>query len=89
MGGDSNTATRDLGSRFTFPRKSTVTSFAAQRIQVISQRIMTRTNLVKIMDEYGLYKDDRKRKTIEEVLGKIADGVPTDYEANLVINLSC
>jgi len=60
--------------------QSTVTSFAAQRIQVISQRIMTRTNLVEIMDEYGLYKDDRKRKTIEEILGKMR----SDISVNMI-----
>ena len=60
--------------------QSTVTSFAAQRIQVISQRIMTRTNLVKIMDEYGLYKNDRKRKTIEEILGKMR----SDISVNMI-----
>jgi uncharacterized protein involved in exopolysaccharide biosynthesis len=58
--------------------RSTVTSFAAQRIQVISQRVMTRTNLVKIMDEYGLYADDRKRKTIEEILGKMRSDIAID-----------
>jgi uncharacterized protein involved in exopolysaccharide biosynthesis len=58
--------------------QSTVTSFAAQRIQVISQRVMTRTNLVEIMDEYGLYKDDRKRKTIEEVLAKMREDISID-----------
>jgi uncharacterized protein involved in exopolysaccharide biosynthesis len=60
--------------------QSTVTSFAAQRIQVISQRVMTRTNLVEIMDEYGLYKDDRKRKTIEEVLA----GMREDISINMI-----
>ena len=58
--------------------QSTVTSFAAQRIQVISQRIMTRTKLVEIMDKYELYKDDRKRKTIEEVLGKMRRDISID-----------
>lgn len=58
--------------------QSTVTSFAAQRIQVISQRVMTRTNLVEIMDKYGLYKDDRKRKTIEEVLAEMREDISID-----------
>ncbi|MDH3901251.1 MAG: Wzz/FepE/Etk N-terminal domain-containing protein, partial [Gammaproteobacteria bacterium] len=55
--------------------QSTVTSFAAQRIQVISQRVMTRTNLVEIIDEYGLYKDERKRETIEVVLSKMREDI--------------
>ena len=47
---------------------STVTSFAAQRIQTISQRVMTRDNLMRIIDKYDLYVKDRKRYTTEEVL---------------------
>ena len=58
--------------------QSTVTSFAAQRIQVISQRVMTRTNLVRIMDEYGLYEDDRNRKTIEEILNEMRENISVD-----------
>jgi len=58
--------------------KSTVTSFAAQRIQLISQRVMTRTNLVEIMDKYGLYKDERRRQTIEEVLTQMREDISVD-----------
>ncbi|MEW8349310.1 MAG: lipopolysaccharide biosynthesis protein, partial [Candidatus Thiodiazotropha taylori] len=39
--------------------RSTVTSYAGERIQVISQRVMTTENLGKIIDSYGLYKDER------------------------------
>jgi uncharacterized protein involved in exopolysaccharide biosynthesis len=48
--------------------QSTVTSYAAQRIEVISQRVMSRSNLMEIIEKYNLYERDRKRKTIEEVL---------------------
>ena len=37
--------------------QSTVTSYASERIQVISQRVMTRSNLLGIMDKYGLYSE--------------------------------
>ncbi len=40
--------------------RSTVTSYAGERIQMISQRVMTTENLSKIIESYGLYKDDRK-----------------------------
>ncbi|MEW8441394.1 MAG: lipopolysaccharide biosynthesis protein [Candidatus Thiodiazotropha taylori] len=39
--------------------RSTVTSYAGERIQVISQRVMTTENLGKIIDNYGLYKEAR------------------------------
>jgi len=48
--------------------QSTVTSYAAQRIQIISQRVMARSNLMEIVEKYGLYKDERKRSTIEQIL---------------------
>ncbi len=51
--------------------KSTVTTFADQRIQIISQRIMSRSNLVEIIKKYGLYTDELKTKTEEKVLEKM------------------
>lgn len=48
--------------------RSTITSYADQRIQVISQRVMTRANLMQIVEKYNLYPSDRKRKTTEEIL---------------------
>jgi len=48
--------------------RSTVTSFAAQRIQTISQSVMTRPNLMEIIEKYKLYVQERKRKTSEEIL---------------------
>jgi len=58
--------------------QSTVTSFAAQRIQVISQRVMARSNLMEIVDKYDLYKKERKRATTEEVLGKMREDISID-----------
>ena len=40
--------------------RSTITSFADQRVQVISQRVMTSQNLLQIIDRYNLYPDARK-----------------------------
>jgi uncharacterized protein involved in exopolysaccharide biosynthesis len=40
--------------------RSTVTSYAGERIQVISQKVMTTDNLSKIINDYDLYKTDRK-----------------------------
>jgi uncharacterized protein involved in exopolysaccharide biosynthesis len=38
--------------------RSTITSFAAQQVQVISQRIMTLANISKLVDKFGLYPDE-------------------------------
>lgn len=55
--------------------RSTITSYADQRIQVISQRVMTTENLFKIIQKYDLYPDDRKYKTREYVLEEMKDDV--------------
>jgi len=55
--------------------RSTVTSYAAQRIETISQRVMTRPNLMEIIDKYNLYSDDLKRKTTEEVLEDMREDI--------------
>ena len=58
--------------------QSTVTSYAAERIQVISQRVMTRSNLQGIIDKYNLYPDERKYQTTEEVLDDMRDDIKLD-----------
>lgn len=48
--------------------RSTITSFADQRIQVISQRVMTRANLTEIVKKYDLYANDRKTDPMEVII---------------------
>lgn len=48
--------------------RSTVTSYAAQRIETIKQRVMTRPNLMEIIQKYSLYTKKIKTKTSEEIL---------------------
>ena len=48
--------------------RSTITSYADQRIQITSQRVMTTTNLMEIIKKFNLYTDDLEKKTREEVL---------------------
>lgn len=40
--------------------QTTVTTFAAEQIQYINQRVMTRTNLAQIIEKFDLYKDKRR-----------------------------
>lgn len=54
---------------------STVTSYAAERIQSIQARVMTRTNLLKLVEKYDLYKDERKFETKEEIVGRMQEDV--------------
>lgn len=55
--------------------RSTITSFADQRIHVISQRVMTRANLTTIVDKYNLYPEEREDEPMEVVLEKMRDSI--------------
>ena len=48
--------------------RSAVTSFADQRVQVISQRVMTTQNLLPLIERYDLYPDIRRSKPREVLL---------------------
>jgi uncharacterized protein involved in exopolysaccharide biosynthesis len=51
--------------------RSLVTSYADQRIQVISQRVLTNANLVDIIERYDLYPEQRKANPLEIVLAQM------------------
>lgn len=51
--------------------RSTVTSYADERISVISQQVMTRQVLLGLVDRYGLYEGHRRTQTTEEVLDRM------------------
>ncbi|MCG8035539.1 MAG: lipopolysaccharide biosynthesis protein [Candidatus Thiodiazotropha taylori] len=58
--------------------RSTVTSYAGERIQVISQRVMTTENLVKIIDNYELYQDERNDTSLTQLAEKLHDDIELD-----------
>ncbi|MET0107539.1 MAG: lipopolysaccharide biosynthesis protein [Candidatus Thiodiazotropha sp.] len=60
--------------------RSTVTSYAGERIQVISQRVMTTENLGKIIDDYGLYADTREDTSIT----LLAEALQEDIELEMI-----
>src|SRR5215470_9969398 len=51
--------------------RSTVTSFADERVQVISQQVMTRATLLPLVEKYNLYADRRRWATNEEILERM------------------
>ncbi len=55
--------------------RSTVTSFADQRIQVISQRVMTSSNLKKVIEKYNLYASERKRYPDEVIIEDMREDI--------------
>ncbi|MCG7982619.1 MAG: lipopolysaccharide biosynthesis protein [Candidatus Thiodiazotropha lotti] len=66
--------------------RSTVTSYAGERIQVISQRVMTTENLGKIIDNYGLYKDEREDTSISLLVDELREDIELDMISADVID---
>ena len=48
--------------------RSTITSYADQRIETIKQQVMSRTTLWKVVEQFNLYEDQRKNSPVEEVV---------------------
>jgi uncharacterized protein involved in exopolysaccharide biosynthesis len=55
--------------------RSVITSFADQRVQVISQRVMTTQNLLSLVDRYNLYPDIRQKEPREVLMQKFKDDI--------------
>lgn len=58
--------------------RSAITSFADERVQVISQRAMTSSNLLDIIGKYDLYPDARRTKPREEILATMRKNIKLD-----------
>ena len=58
--------------------RSTITSFATQRIQQIQARVMSRTHLMNIIDQYGLYEDELRTQTTEQVIEMMRKDIALD-----------
>lgn len=58
--------------------RSTITSFADQRIQLINQRVMITSNLLEIIRQHGLYADDIDRKPREVVIERMRRDIHMD-----------
>ncbi len=55
--------------------RSTITSYADQRIQVISQRVMTRDNLWSVIQKYDIYKKEREKEPREVIIRKMRSDI--------------
>src|SRR5580658_2994533 len=55
--------------------RSVITSFADQRVQVISQRVMTSQNLLSLIDRYNLYPKIRQKEPREVLLQRFKDDI--------------
>jgi uncharacterized protein involved in exopolysaccharide biosynthesis len=55
--------------------RSVITSFADQRVQVISQRVMTTQNLLALIERYDLYPAIRQKAPREVLLQKMREDI--------------
>lgn len=51
--------------------RSTITTYADERIQVISQQVMTRATLNRIIEKYDLYAKERRYVSNEEIFDRM------------------
>ncbi len=58
--------------------RSTITTYAEERIQVVQQLAMTRGNLLRIIEEHGLIADIRDQLTVSEQVGLIRSRISVD-----------
>ncbi len=66
--------------------QSTVTSYAAQRIEIINREVMTRSNLLKLIDRHNLFADQRGRVPVETIIGKMRKAITLDMVSAEVID---
>ncbi len=57
---------------------STITGFADQRLQVISQRVMATQNLLEIIRKYDLYAEARRVQPVSEVVERMRGKIKMD-----------
>jgi polysaccharide chain length determinant protein (PEP-CTERM system associated) len=68
--------------------KTTVTSYAEQRIQTIYQRIMNFSRLREMIDSFNLYPELKKRWNIEQIVEKMREDITLELTGSDVLGKS-
>lgn len=55
--------------------RSTISNYADQHIQTISQRVMTTRNMDRVIKKYNLYRDKVKTETSEDIHDRLRDDI--------------
>lgn len=55
--------------------QTTITGFVEERLQVITQQIMSRSRLMEMINRFNLYQEMRDRYTTEEIIEKMRDDI--------------
>jgi uncharacterized protein involved in exopolysaccharide biosynthesis len=66
--------------------RSTVTGYVEERLQMITQIVLSRTRLVEIIDRFGLYEDLKDRYTTEEIIEEMREEVQMEPIQAEVVN---
>lgn len=66
--------------------RTTVTSFADQRIQVIKQRVMTLKNLGDLIEKYDLYPEIRQKRSLNAAVAEMRENVELEMVSASVVD---
>ncbi len=55
--------------------QSGISSFAEERVEMISQRVLSRPNLLEIINEFNLFSDKKNNYTTSELLSKLRKSI--------------
>ncbi|MBH0201191.1 MAG: lipopolysaccharide biosynthesis protein [Nitrospira sp.] len=58
--------------------RSTITSYADQRIETIKQQVMSRTTLWKVVEQFDLYHDQLKNSPAEEIVKRFIKDIEVE-----------
>ena len=67
---------------------TTVTAGIEERLQTISQQIFSRTRLEQIIQEFGLFAEERRTRTPEEIVEKVRSRIDLKVHRNDAFQLS-
>ncbi len=66
--------------------QSTITSFVEERLAGITQEVMSRSRLMEIINEFGLYQDMREKYTSEEIIEEMRENIHFEPRTEPVID---
>jgi len=66
--------------------QSSVTGYVEERLQTLTQVILSRTKLLEIINRFGLYEDLKDRYTTEEIIEKMRENIVMEPIQTDVIN---
>ena len=66
--------------------RSTVSSYAEERLRMITRQVMTPDRLMEIIKKYDLYPDSREKMSIQKLIGKISKDISLETTVEDVID---